>query len=240
MDGEKVGQLATTVSKRQAKLERLEAMLKVVKAKLKKDRARLKRTIKRLPQASGNFKKELARKVPEVVPTRTASELEDVIHMNHHTRQKRVAFRGYAKSFHVRILDDSDPIVQLRRSRDAARRRLVSELGILGGVKFIEVLKVTLAKEKEEGWETHIAYASSKAKTINNEEEIEDAIMQTMGEIDIQVDLWQRVGPGMVVVSVDEHHRAEYNLLAGGARGELLKGLQNSKKGLSKIEGKDT
>ena len=224
MDGEIVGQLATTVIERQAELERLEA--------------ELKRATERHPRASEAFRRELATRIPEVVPARTASELEDVVRMNHHTGQRRTAFRGYAKSFHVRLLDDSNPIEQLNRSRGAVRRRLVSELDILGGVKFVEILKVTLAKEREDGWETHIAYASSRAKTINNIEETNDALMQTMGEIDIQVDLWQRAGSGMVVVSVDEHHLSvsRYNPLAGGVRGELPKELQNSKKSIINIK----
>ena len=62
-----------------------------------------------------------------------------------------------------------------------------------------------------------------------------------MGDMDVQIDLWQQQGSGFVVSSVDEHHLSinRYNPLGAGSWVELPKWLQNSRKGLINIKNED-
>ena len=245
MDGEEVGELQTTVDK--------------LRVQLREAEAELRRVIESHPRASRGFRRELANVASRMrlglgrmVPTR---ELEGAIPIIH-TRQREEAFRGYTKSFYVRILDSSDPIVQLRRSRDIVRHRLVEELNKIGGLKFIEILKVTLMKpHPEEPLATRVAsslgepghvishtiHVSSKAGIVNNVEEIAPTTMRTIGAMDMQIDLWQRQGSGWTVASVDEHHLNinRYNPLGGRSWVELPKELQHHMKGLINLKNSD-
>ena len=145
MDGEIDGELQTTV-------ENLTRQLAESEARLRESRAELRSAIESHPRASRGFRRKLGNIASRMrlgllqVPSRRKRRPEKRLVRTVHTMRREEAFRGYAKSFYVRVLNIIDPMEQLRLTRDIVRHRLAIELDKNGGLKFIEILKITLMK----------------------------------------------------------------------------------------------
>ena len=107
---------------------------------------------------SGDFKRELSSELQRRRSSRlgyslsrnvrdTARELEGTIQLPH-ARRRAMAFKGYAKSFDVRVRESLDPRAQLERSANEIRAILTRELREHNGVKFVKTLVVTFIKRR--------------------------------------------------------------------------------------------
>ena len=83
------------------------------------------------------------------------------------------------------------------------------------GIKYIETLRLTFKKitvDADEN-ETKIifktVYFDSKAKTIINENEINESIQTSNQEMLNGISVWLSKGSGWTVESVDEHHKIQ-------------------------------
>ena len=93
------------------------------------------------------------------------------------------AIKNYTKSFRIEIINRNDPIIQLNKTTDSVKLLPKKELNKMEGLKYIETLKLTFKKAITDKNETKItfktAYFNSKAKTIINQNEIDESIQTT-------------------------------------------------------------
>ena len=106
------------------------------------------------------------------------------------------AFKRYARSCKIEIIDLKDPLVQLEASKSSLKDLFKDLLGEIKGFKYQITVKVLLSKHKENG-------GNSTTKTVINSEYMLDKSFQ---EILYRIDNWINEGSGWVVESID----AEY------------------------------
>ena len=111
------------------------------------------------------------------------------------------AFRGYAMSYKVEIVERKDPIVQLEASKSSIKDLFSDLLNETRGFKYQITVKVLLKKYKPNG-EIEFApvYFNSLTKTIiNNKFKLENAFQ----EILYIIDAWINEGSGWIVESIE-------------------------------------
>ena len=59
------------------------------------------------------------------------------------------ALKGYTKSFEIDIKNNKDPLAQLQNTRKAIENHIISLIGSMKGLKFVETLKVTFKKNSK-------------------------------------------------------------------------------------------
>ena len=96
------------------------------------------------------------------------------------------AFRGYAKSFKVEIIEKKDPIVQLEASKSKIKDLFSALLNETKGFKYQITVKVVLKKYKLNGEIEFVpAYFNSTAKTvINHRFRLENSFQEILHLID--------------------------------------------------------
>ena len=96
------------------------------------------------------------------------------------------AFRGYAKSFKVEIIEKKDPIVQLEASKSKIKDLFSVLLNETKGFKYQITVKVVLKKYKLNGEIEFVpAYFNSTAKTvINHRFRLENSFQEILHLID--------------------------------------------------------
>ena len=62
------------------------------------------------------------------------------------SKQVAKAMKGYTKSFKSSIKNNKDPLAQLQNTRKAIEYHIISVLTSMKGLKFVEMLMVTLKK----------------------------------------------------------------------------------------------
>ena len=156
------------------------------------------------------------------------------------------ALKGSAQSYSVGVIDKSDPLFQLSKTRDSIATLLNQILKSLIGFKFFETLVITFKKprlneEKEIEYTYKTAHLNSKAHTIINTVQVEKALGVSQETIMNVVGIWLSEGSGWVVESVDGHfiNIVKYKPLRGSSYIELPKELRNPKKGLINLKNKD-
>ena len=119
---------------------------------------------KELPFYSKSFKK------PKVKCLKNTDRLAELpFHEQLSVIKTNQAFRGYAMSYKVEIIERKDPIVQLEASKSSIKDLFSDLLNETNGFKYQITLKVLLKKYKPNG-EIEFApvYFSSFTKTIIN------------------------------------------------------------------------
>ena len=121
----------------------------------------------------------------------------NVIKTNH-------AFRGYAMSYKVEIIEKKDPIKQLEASKSSIKDLFSDLLNETKGFKYQITLKVVLKKYKPNGEiEFRPVYFNSKTKTvINHKFSLENAFQ----EILYRIDDWINEGSGWIVELIESQH----------------------------------
>ena len=85
------------------------------------------------------------------------------------------AFKGYATSYKVEILNSFNSEPQLKDTESAIKRKLIDLLTQLKGFKFVTTLVLALKKiESDDISKCNTFYSHSKAEIIINESKIDD------------------------------------------------------------------
>ena len=120
----------------------------------------------------------------------------NVIKTNH-------AFRGYAMSYKVKVIEKKDPIKQLETSKSSIKDLFSDLLNETKGFKYQITVKVLLKKYKLNG-EIEFApvYFNSLTKTvINHRFRLENAFQ----EILYMIDNWINEGSGWIIELIESH-----------------------------------
>ena len=149
------------------------------------------------------------------------------------------AFRGYAMSYKVEIIEKKDPIVQLEASKSSIKDLFSNILNETKGFKYQITVKVLLKKYRLNG-EIEFApvYFDSVTKTvINHRFRLENSLQ----EILYLIDVWINEGSGWIVESVESQYIniSTYRLLSRSSYINLPEKLKSPKKGLINIKNKD-
>ena len=155
--------------------------------------------------------------------------------------QIQKALKNSTKSFTVDIIYDKDPLLQLTKTRNVIEHYLNKELGELKGFKYIETLKMTFEKQLGDEIITKTVYVNGRARTIINENEIDESLQLSRQEIMKTIGQWLSEGSGWTVKTVDGHYinLTKYKPLKGSSYIELATELRNPAKGLINLKNKD-
>ena len=80
--------------------------------------------------------------------------------------EKRRALKGFTKSYEIGLKSDRDALVQLQNTRLAHSRLFNVILNEIKGFKFVETLKATFVKRKDEHNIYKPAYFNSRAQIV--------------------------------------------------------------------------
>ena len=151
------------------------------------------------------------------------------------------AMKGYTSSYKINIKHSTDPLLQLQNTRIALGHHISKALSAMKGLKFIETLKVTFSKAKDDGLIYKSAFFNSKPQTIINDLSIHESLQSTKQQILNFVAQWISEGLGWTIQSVDNHYIniVKYAPLKGSSFIQLPSELRNSAKGLINMKNKD-
>ena len=144
------------------------------------------------------------------------------------------AFKRYAKSYRVEIVDKKDPMIQLYSSKGCVSKLFGELLIKMKGFKYQLTLFVTLKKKKLDNTVEYAAvYFNSFAKTVINYD-FDDSIDKSISEILFRLDNWINARSGWVIERVNDQYLniSQYSPLVGSSFTELPKEFKNPKKGL--------
>ena len=149
------------------------------------------------------------------------------------------AFKGYARSYKVEIVDKKGLIVQLEASKSSIKDLFNDLLNETKGFKYQITVKVLLKKYKpnEEIEFTPVYFNSSTKTIINNRFKLEHAFQ----EILYRIDAWINKGSGWIIESIESQYIniSIHRPLVGSSYIELPIELKHPKKGLIKIKNND-
>ena len=150
------------------------------------------------------------------------------------------AFKKYARSYRIEIIDSKDPLVQLEASKYNIKDLFKDLLDEIKGFKYQVTVKVLLSKHKENGdIEFAPVYFNSITKTVLN---LEYDLDKSFQEIMYGIDNWINEGSGRIIESVDAEYVniSIFSPLSGNTYIELSHRLRNSVKGLINIKSNDS
>ena len=149
------------------------------------------------------------------------------------------AFKGYAMSYKVEIIEEKDPILQLEASKLSIKNLYSDLLNETKGFKYQITENVLLKKYKLNG-EIEFApvYFNSVTKTvINHRFRLENSFQ----EILYMINVWINNGSGWNVESIESQYIniSTYRPLSGSSYMDLPVELRSPRKGLINIKNKD-
>ena len=150
------------------------------------------------------------------------------------------AFRGYARSYQVEILDKKDSLVQLEVRKSSIEDLFKDLLNEIKGFKYQITLAVLLCKIKtRESIEYLPVYFNSTTKTVIISDEF--GLDQSFQEILYRIDNWINQGSGWIFESIEGFYLnvSSYIPLIGSTYTELRDELKNSRKVLVNIQNDD-
>ena len=149
------------------------------------------------------------------------------------------AFRGYAMSYKVEIIEKKDPIVQLEASKSSIKDLFSDLLNETKGFKYQITVKVLLKKYKLNG-EIEFApvYFNSLTKTVIN---YRFKLENYFQEILYLIDNWINKGSGWIVESIESQYIniPTYRPLSASSYTNLPVELRNPRKRLINVKNKD-
>ena len=121
------------------------------------------------------------------------------------------------ESFNVDIINNKDPQVQLHQSKELTKNFLIGELNKKHGIKINIRLNITFMKQIEK---VNNGFFKSKAREINNENDIETVISEAVNEFINRISEWISNGSRWVIKCVDKHEIdiSKYKPLRGSSR----------------------
>ena len=156
-------------------------------------------------------------------------------------KQTDNALKGYTKSFEIGIKNNKDPLAQMQNTRKAIEQHVITLLNEIKGLKYVETVKVTFNKISDGEIVEKSAYFNSKAQTIINNTEINEALQMSKQNILNQISQWISHGSGWTIQSVDSHYLniVKYEPMKGSSYIQLPSELRNPKKGLINMKNED-
>ena len=133
---------------------------------------------------------------------------------------KRVhAFKGYASSYNVDILNSFNPELQLKGTESAIKNKLKKSLTELRRFKFSTLVLVLKKIKSNDKTKYETFYSNSKAEIIVNESDIDDVFKSIYTTIISNIPTSLGKGSGWIFNSVIDHsiNSSKYNLLAGSS-----------------------
>ena len=116
------------------------------------------------------------------------------------------AFKRYAKSFNIKIVDKKDPLVQLYSSKPCIKDLFKELLLEMKGLKYQITINVTVKKKKvDDSTEYADVYFNSLFKIVINDN-FEHLIDKSFEEILYRVDNWINEGSGWVIETVNSQN----------------------------------
>ena len=143
-----------------------------------------------------------------------------------------MAFKRYARSYKVEIVDHKGPLVQLEASKSTIKDLFKDLLNEMKGFKHQITVAVLLSKEKGNG------DINSISKTVINSVFSLDKSFQ---EILYRINNWINDGSGWIIKSINGEYVniSMYSPLIGNSIVQLPNELKNPKKGLINIKNND-
>ena len=154
--------------------------------------------------------------------------------------KKSNAFKGYARSYKVEIIDPKDPLVQLEASKSSIEDLFKDLLNEMKSFKYQIAVTVLLYKHNING---DIEYSpvcfNSATKTVIDSDKYD--LDKSFQEILYRIDNWINKGSGWIIESIDVEYvnNPAYSPLIGSTYIELSNELKNPKKGLINIRNND-
>ena len=151
------------------------------------------------------------------------------------------ALKGYTKSFEIDVKNNKDPLAQLQNTRKAIENHIISLIGSMKGLKFVETLKVTFKKTVNDKTVYKTAYFNSKPQIIINNTEILESLKLSKQQILNMIAQWISEGSGWTIESVDNYYLniVQYQPMKGSSYIELPQELKHHRKGLINMKNKD-
>ena len=151
------------------------------------------------------------------------------------------ALKGYTKSFEIDIKNNKDPLAQLQNTRKAIENHIISLIGSMKGLKFVETLKVTFKKTVNDKTVYKTAYFNSKPQIIINNTEILESLQLSKQQILNMIAQWISEGSGWTIESVDNHYLniVQYQPMKGSSYIKLPQELKHHRKGLINMKNED-
>ena len=150
------------------------------------------------------------------------------------------AFRRYARSYKVEIINLKDPLAQLEASKSSIEDLFKDLLNEMKGFKYQITVTVLLCKHKQNGdIEYPPVYFNSEAKTVINSDKY--GLDKSFQEILYRIDNWVNEGSGWIIESIETQYVniSIYSPLIGSTYIELPEKLKNPLKGLINIKNND-
>ena len=148
------------------------------------------------------------------------------------------AFKGYARSYKVEIIEKKDPIVQLEASKLSIKNLFSDLLNETKGFKYQITVKVLFKKCKlNKEIEFRPVYFNSKTKTVNYRSKLKSSFQEILYMIDVCISN----GSGWTVESIESQYIniSTYRALSGSSYMDLPIELKSPRKGLINIKNKD-
>ena len=125
------------------------------------------------------------------------------------------AFKGYASSYNVEILNSFNPELQLKDTESTIKIKLIELLTQLKVFKFVTTLALVFKKiESKNKTKYNTFYSSSEAEVIINESDIDDVFQSIYTTIISNIQKYLGKGSGWIIGSVIDHtiSISKYNL----------------------------
>ena len=149
------------------------------------------------------------------------------------------AFKGYAMSYKVEIIEKKDPIVQSEASKLSIKNLFNDLLNKLKGFKYQITVEVLLKKYKLNGEiEFRPVYFNSVSKTVTNHI---FRLEKSFEEILYPIHVWINNGSGWIIELIESQYIniSTYRPLSGSSCIDLPIELRSPRKGLINIKNKD-
>ena len=150
------------------------------------------------------------------------------------------AFKRYAKSYKVKIIDTKYPLAQLEARKSSIEDLFKDLLNEMKGFKYQITVTVLLSKHKIDGdIEYAPVYSNSATKTVINCDKY--GLDKSFQELLYRIDNWINEGSGLIIESIEPHYVniSPYSPLIGSTYIELPGGLKNPIKGLINMKNND-
>ena len=149
------------------------------------------------------------------------------------------AFKGYAMSYKVEIIERKDPIVQLEASKLSIKNLFSDLLNELKGLKYQTTVEVLLNKYTLNGEiEFSVVCFISVAKTVTNHV---FALEKSFEEVLYMIDVWIKNGCSWIIELIESQYIniSTYRPLSGSSYIDLPVELRSPRKRLINIKSKD-
>ena len=155
--------------------------------------------------------------------------------------EKQRVLKGFTKSYEIGLKTDRHALEQLQNTRLAITRLSGTILNNTKGFKFVETLKITFLKRKDDGNIYKPAYFNSRAQNVINPNDFLSSLPLSQQQILNGIGVWLSEGSGWTISIINEHYidTVVYEPTKGSSYIPLPVELRNSRKGLVNLKNED-